>query len=96
MDFYGATRVIVSLLVVFLLLLSFLYYLKKVKGFGVPSGSDGIKILEQTYLDSNKRLVLVEVRGKNTLIGITGDKIEHLWTSNSSELDLGEGRRHEA
>jgi len=52
--------------------------------------------LEQTYLDSNKRLVLVEVRGKNTLIGITGDKIEHLWTSNSSELDLGEGRRHEA
>ena len=83
MDFYGATRVIVSLLVVFLLLLSFLYYLKKVRGFGVPSGSDGIKILEQTYLDSNKRLVLVEERGKNTLMGITGDKSDQLWTSKS-------------
>ena len=91
MDFYGTTRVIASLFVVFLLLLSFLYYLKKARGLGVPSDSDGIQILEQTYLDSNKRLVLVEVRGKNTLIGITGDKIEHLWTSNSTEPDLGNG-----
>ena len=78
MDFYGTTRVIASLLVVFLLLLSFLYYLKKVRGLGVPSGSDGIQILEQTYLDSNKRLVLLEVRGKNTLIGITAVSYTHL------------------
>jgi flagellar biosynthetic protein FliO len=91
MDFYGTTRVIASLLIVFLLLLSFLYYLRKSKGFGLPSSSDGIKILEQTYLGSNKRLVLVQVRGKDSLLGIAGDKIEHLWTSNSLGSDQGTG-----
>jgi flagellar biogenesis protein FliO len=31
-------------------------------------------------LDSNKHLVLIQVRELESLIAVTGDKIEHLWT----------------
>jgi flagellar biogenesis protein FliO len=80
MDISSAVRVITSLVVVFLLLLIFLYYLRKVRVNGFSKNTGKIKIVEKTYLDSNKHLVLIQVRELESLIAVTGDKIEHLWT----------------
>ena len=86
MDISSTVRVIASLVVVFLLLLIFLYYLRRVRATGFSQNTGKIEILEKIYLDSNKYLILIQVSGRQSLIAIAGDKIEHLWTEHINEL----------
>ena len=78
MDISGTVRVIVALIVVFLLLLLFLLRRFRIAGFQRNTGE--IEILEKTYLDSSKQVVLIRARGNESLLAVSGNQIEHLWT----------------
>jgi flagellar biosynthetic protein FliO len=86
MDISSTVRVIFSLIVVFLLLLLFLYYLRKTRGAGFSQNTGKIEILDKIYLDANKYLVLIQVSERQSLIAVAGDEIEHLWTEHNNEL----------
>ena len=87
MDLSTTVRVISSLAFVLILLVIFLFYLRKMKGIGLSKNTGGIKILEQTYLDATKRLVLVEAKNRVSLISISGDRIDHLWTIEKPQVN---------
>ena len=80
MDISGTVRVIVALIVVFLLLLIFLHYLRRFRIAGFQRNTGEIEILEKTYLDSTKQVVLIRARGNESLLAVSGNQIEHLWT----------------
>ena len=85
MDIASAVRVVVSLIVVFLLLLFFLYYLRifRLSGFSQTNGE--IEILAKAYLDTTKQVVLVRARGNESLLAVSGNQVEHLWTNKVAE-----------
>ena len=86
MDISSAVRVISSLVLVFLLLLLFLYYLRRVRATGFSQNTGKIEILDKIYLDSNKYLILIQVSERQTFIAVSGEKIDHLWTERINEL----------
>lgn len=59
---------------------------KKFSLLSAPAGSH-IKITEIKALGSRKMLCLVEVKGEEFLLGITGDNITHLAKLNSRNSD---------
>ena len=85
MDISGTVRVIVALIVVFLLLLLFLHYLRRFRIAGFHRNTGEIEILEKTYLDSSKQVVLIRARGNESLLADSGNQIEHLWTEKAVE-----------
>ena len=85
MDIASAVRVIGSLIVVFLLLVFFLYYLRRFRLSGFSQNNGEIEILAKTYLDATKQVVLVRARGNESLIAVSGNQIEHLWTEKFTE-----------
>ena len=80
MDISSAVRVIASLIVVFLLLLFFLYYLRRFRPSGFSQNNGEVEILAKTYIDTTKQLVLVRARGNESLLAVSGNQVEHLWT----------------
>ena len=85
MDISSAVRVIASLIVVFLLLLFFLYYLRRFRPSGFSQNNGEVEILAKTYIDTTKQLVLVRARGKESLLAVSGNQVEHLWTNKVAE-----------
>ena len=85
MDIASAVRVIGSLIVVFLLLLFFLYYLRRFRLPGFSQTTGEIEILSKAYIDSTKQVVLVRARGNESLLAVSGNQVEHLWTKEVSE-----------
>ena len=80
MDISSAVRVIASLIVVFLLLLFFLYYLRRFRPSGFSQNNGEVEILAKAYIDTTKQLVLVRARGNESLLAVSGNQVEHLWT----------------
>ena len=85
MDIASAVRVIVSLVVVFLLLLFFLYYLRRFRLSGFSQTNGEIEILAKAYLDTTKQVVLVRARENESLLVVSGNQVEHLWTNKVAE-----------
>ena len=85
MDIASAVRVIVSLVVVFLLLLFFLHYLRRSRLSGFSQTNGEIEILAKAYLDTTKQVVLVRARGNESLLAVSGNQVEHLWTNKVAE-----------
>ena len=85
MDIASAVRVIGSLIVVFLLLLFFLYYLRRFRLSGFSQNNGEIEILAKAYLDTSKQIVLVRARGNESLLAVSGNQVEHLWTEKIAE-----------
>ena len=85
MDIASTVRVIGSLIAVFLLLVFFLYYLRRFRLSGFSQNNGEIEILAKTYLDATKQVVLVRARGNESLIAVSGNQIEHLWTEKFTE-----------
>ena len=92
MDISSTIRVVASLVVVFFLLLIFLYYLRKFRINDFSQNNGEINILEKKYLGSNKHLILIQVKQRESLIAIAGDNIEHLWTDHINESSRTDGR----
>jgi flagellar biogenesis protein FliO len=88
MEISSAVRVIFSLVVVFLLLILFLYYLRRVRATGFSQNTGKIEILDKIYLDSNKYLILIQVSERQSLIAVAGEKVDHLWTESINELPI--------
>jgi flagellar biogenesis protein FliO len=86
MDISSTVRMVFSLIAVFLLLLLFLYYLRRARPTGFSQNTGKIEILDKIYLDSNKYLMLIQVSERQSLIAIAGEKVEHLWTEHINEL----------
>ena len=80
MDISSAVRVIASLIVVFLLLLFFLYYLRRLRPSGFSQNNGEVEILAKAYIDTTKQLILVRARGNESLLAVSGNQVEHLWT----------------
>jgi len=81
MEFSNVFRLISSLAIVFALLGAFLYYLRRSRpGLG-QQGAGLVTVLEKTYLESNKSVVLIQVNDRMSLLALSGDRIEHLWTA---------------
>ena len=89
MDIASAVRVIGSLIVVFLLLLFFLYYLRRFRLSGFSQNNGEIEILAKAYLDTTKQLILVRARGNESLLAVSGNQVEHLWTKRVTESHDG-------
>ena len=89
MDIASAVRVIGSLIVVFLLLLFFLYYLRRFRLSGFSQNNGEIEILAKAYLDTTKQVVLVRARGNESLLAVSGNQVEHLWTEKVAESQDG-------
>ena len=85
MDIASAVRVIVYLVVVFLLLLFFLHYLRRFRLSGFSQTNGEIEILAKAYLDTTKQVVLVRARGNESLLAVSGNQVEHLWTNKVAE-----------
>ena len=85
MDIASAVRVIVSLVVVFLLLLFFLHYLRRSRLSGFSQTNGEIEILAKAYLDTTKQVVLVRARENESLLVVSGNQVEHLWTNKVAE-----------
>ena len=85
MDIPGAVRVIGSLIVVFLLLVFFLYYLRRFRLSGFSQNNGEVEVLAKTYIDATKQLVLVRARGNESLLAVSGNQVEHLWTEKVAE-----------
>ena len=85
MDISSAVRVIASLIVVFLLLLFFLYYLRRLRPSGFSQNNGEVEILAKAYIDTTKQLVLVRARGNESLLAVSGNQVEHLWTEKAVE-----------
>lgn len=68
---------LVGAMIIILGLVLLLYYISR-KGFSfLPAAKTGaIKLIEMRYLMPKKALCLVEVRGKELLLGIGNDRIE--------------------
>ena len=43
-------------------------------------GDSDINLVGKKYLGPNKYLILVQVKERESLLAVDGDKIEHLWT----------------
>ena len=92
MDISSAVRVIASLIVVFLLLLFFLYYLRRLRPSGFSQSNGEVEILAKAYIDTTKQLVLVRARGNESLLAVSGNQVEHLWTEKVVEpQDVSQG-----
>ena len=89
MDIASTVRVIGSLIAVFLLLVFFLYYLRRFRLSGFSQNNGEIEILAKTYLDATKQVVLIRARGNESLIAVSGNQIEHLWTEKFTESQGG-------
>ena len=85
MDIASAVRVIGSLIVVFLLLVFFLYYLRRFRLSGFSQNNGEVEVLAKTYIDATKQLVLVRARGNESLLAVSGNQVEHLWTEKVAE-----------
>ena len=85
MDIASAVRVIGSLIVVFLLLVFFLYYLRRFRLSGFSQNNGDVEVLAKTYIDATKQLVLVRARGNESLLAVSGNQVEHLWTEKVAE-----------
>ena len=92
MDILSAVRVIASLIVVFLRLLFFLYYLRRFRPSGFSQNNGEVEILAKAYIDTTKQLVLVRARGNESLLAVSGNQVEHLWTEKVVEpQDVSQG-----
>ena len=89
MDISSAVRVIASLIVVFLLLLFFLHYLRRFRPSGFSQNNGEVEILAKAYIDTTKQLVLVRARGNESLLAVSGNQVEHLWTEKVVEPQDG-------
>ena len=85
MDIASAVRVIGSLIVVFLLLVFFLYYLRRFRLSGFSQNNGEVEVLAKTYIDATKQVVLVRARGNESLLAVSGNQVEHLWTEKVAE-----------
>ncbi len=74
---------------VFLLLLFFLYYLRRFRFSGISQNNGEIEILAKAYLDTTKQLILVRARGNESLLAVSGNQVEHLWTKRVTESHDG-------
>lgn len=84
-------RVIWGLLVVLGVILVLYGLLRKRFSLLSTSTTDNIKVLEVKPLMGKKALCLVEVKGKELLLGISGDNISHLSTiSNKGQGSFAE------
>lgn len=93
MEFSGIFRLLSSLAIVFALLAAFIYYLRRSRpGLG-QHGSGLVTVLEKTYLESNKSVVLIQVNDRMSLLALSGDRIEHLWTASIDKADITSAER---
>ena len=78
----------VGALIIVLGIVLLLYYLSR-KGFGfLPAANSGaIQVVETRYLMPKKAICLVKVRGKELLLGVGTERIEHLLTLESEQAD---------
>ena len=59
-------------------------------GFSQNNGE--VEILAKTYIDTTKQLVLVRARGNESLLAVSGNQVEHLWTEKVVEPpDVSQG-----
>jgi len=79
-DTAGYFRVIWGLLVVLGIILVLYGIVKKRFSLLATSPAQNIKILEMKPMMGKKALCLVEVKGQEYLLGISGDKINHIAT----------------
>ncbi len=93
MEFSIVFRLISSLAIVFALLALFFYYLRRSRpGLG-QQGAGLVTVLEKAYLESNKSVVLIQVNDRMSLLALSGDRIEHLWTASADTTDSTSSER---
>ena len=92
MDISSAVRVIGSLIVVLLLLLFFLNYLRRFRLSGFSQNNGEIEILAKAHIDTTKQFILVRARGNESLLAVSGNQVEHLWTEKAVKpQDVSQG-----
>lgn len=87
--FFSGLKLFVGMLIVVGLML-FIHVLHR-RGFSLfkGNGSEGIKILETRPVGGRKSLCLVEVRGKELLVGLGNERIDFLYDCGGSTGSTG-------
>lgn len=82
------TQVFVTLLLVVGLIFALAWLLKKL-GNGSLVANSHIKLVANMPLGTRERIALIEVGGKQMLLGITAQQINHLHTFDDAVVDSG-------
>lgn len=82
------TQVFVALLLIIGLIFALAWLLKKL-GNGSLVGNAHIKLVANMPLGTRERIALIEVGGKQMLLGITAQQISHLHTFDEEVVDTG-------
>lgn len=93
MEIASTIRLLSSLALVLALLALFLYTLRRSKVGSQFRSSGSIQILDRVSLESNKSLVLIEVRGQVSLLALANERVEPVWTQTSDSLPADSAER---
>ncbi len=83
------TQVFVALMLIIGLIFALAWLLKKL-GNGSLVGNSHIKVVANMPLGTRERIALIEVGGKQMLVGVTAQQINHLHTFDDAVVDIGD------
>lgn len=83
------TQVFVALMLIIGLIFALAWLLKKL-GNGSLVGNSHIKVVANMPLGTRERIALIEVGGKQMLVGVTAQQINHLHTFDDTVVDTGD------
>jgi flagellar biogenesis protein FliO len=89
-EIVGLGRVLGALVFVLVMFFAFVALLKRYRGQSLASQPGAIKLVDQLALDIGRRAVLLEVDNKRSLVVLSKESSEHLWTE---EVSTAESRR---
>lgn len=89
MEIVSAGRVVLSLAFVLGLFFVLVVVLRKTRSSLAPSQPGAINLIDQLALDIGRRAVLIEADGKRSLIILSKEGAEHVWTANQGSVSSG-------
>lgn len=81
MEIVSVGRVVLSLAIVLALFFVLVVVLRKTRSPLAPSQPGAINLIDQLPLDIGRRAVLLEADGKRSLIILSKEGAEHVWTA---------------
>lgn len=91
MEIVGFGRVLGSLLFVLALFFLFIVLLRRYRNPLTHGASAKIKLIDQLTLELGRRAVLLEAEGKLSLIVLSKEGTEHIWTRDTvQQTDLSQ------
>ena len=88
MEIVSVGRVILSLAIVLALFFVLVVVLRKTRSPLAPSQPGAINLVDQLALDIGRRAVLIEADGKRSLIILSKEGAEHVWTANRGSVSV--------